>query len=242
MSTEVSDTVNLRSGQFAVVIKGENAQFFYDKVTFGVEVNLVEIPAGEFAGCIWVLGGYDILVDDGVVNTNCHTDNSGDAKAPRTFIGFKEDGTGFLCVVDGRQSGYSLGISVNKEAELAKALGAAFALELDGGGSSTMLIRIDDVLTLRNKPSDGSMRRVSNAIMLVEKEKETQQPEEPTQPATDPTTTPTTTDPVTTPTTKPGAAKPAQDSGNAVALIAVGVVVLAGVGVAVVVIGKKRKK
>ena len=238
---EVSDTATLRSGQFAVVIKGENNQFFYDQVTYGVEVDLVEIPAGDFAGCTWVLGGYDILVDDGVVNTNCHTDNSGDAKAPRTLIGFKEDGTGFLCIVDGRQSGYSVGISVNKEAELAKALGAQFALELDGGGSSTMLIRVNDVLTLRNKPSDGAMRCVSNAIMLVEKDKvEQEQPEEPTQPSTQPTT-PTTNAP-TTPTTKPVTADLVAPGMGVVAVIAIGAAVVIGAGVAVAVIGKKRKK
>lgn len=235
LSPEPPEKFTLRSGQFAVVVNGENAQFFYDNVVYGVEVNLVEIPAGEFAGCTWVLGGYDILVDDGVVNTDCHTDNAGDAKAPRTLIGFKEDGTGFLCVVDGRQSGYSLGITVNKEAELAKALGAQFALELDGGGSSTMLIRLDDVLTLRNEPSDGSMRRVSNAIMLVEKTKETEPEPETTEPTTVPTTAPATTpatQPTATVTPKPGIGTPV--------LIAIGAAVV--LGIAVTVICTKRKK
>ena len=51
-------------------------------------------------------------------------------------------------------------------------LGAKYALELDGGGSSTVIVRINDELTLRNKPSDGSMRAVSNAILLVEKAEE----------------------------------------------------------------------
>lgn len=238
------DAFTLRSGQFAVVVKGENAQFFFDNVVYGVEVNLVEIPAGDFAGCTWVLGGYDILVNDGTVNTNCHTDNSGDAKAPRTLFGFKENGTGFLCVVDGRQSGYSVGVTVNKQAELAKALGAKFALELDGGGSSTMLIRIDDVLTLRNKPSDGAMRRVSNAIMLVEKTKETQQ--EPEQQPTEPTTNPTATEPTTTPATQPVTTTPPEPGIKTNVLIAIGIgtaAVVIGVAIAVVVnLGSKKRK
>jgi len=161
----------LSSGQFAVVYtEADNASF--EKHVFGQAVDLVEIPAGKYEGCTWVVGGYDVLVNNYEINTNCHTDNSGNANAPRTFIGFKEDGTGFLCVVDGRQSGYSIGITVNQEAELAAALGAQYALELDGGGSSTVIVRINDELTLRNKPSDGAMRRVSNAILLVEKEPE----------------------------------------------------------------------
>jgi len=158
----------LSSGQFAVVYTSEDNTAFAKHV-FGQPVDLVEIPAGEYEGCTWVVGGYDVIVDNYKVNKNCHTDNSGNANAPRTFIGFKEDGTGFLCVVDGRQSGYSIGITVNQEAELASVLGAQYALELDGGGSSTVIVRINDELTLRNKPSDGSMRRVSNALLLVEK-------------------------------------------------------------------------
>ena len=158
----------LSSGQFAVVYTAPDSDAF-SKHVFGQPVDLVEIPAGEYEGCTWVVGGYDVIVDDYKVNKNCHTDNSGSANAPRTFIGFKEDGTGFLCVVDGRQSGYSIGITVNQEAELASVLGAQYALELDGGGSSTVIVRINDELTLRNKPSDGSMRRVSNALLLVEK-------------------------------------------------------------------------
>ncbi len=197
---EDGGSFTLKSGQFAVVVKGENAQFFYDKVVYGVQVDLVEIPAGAYAGCSWVLGGYDILVNDGVVGEKFHTDNGGDAAAPRTIFGFKADGTGFICIVDGRQPAHSVGITVPQEAQLAKALGAQFALELDGGGSSTMLVRINDQLTLRNKPSDGAMRRVSNAILLVEKEALQLPPvdPQPSTPATTPTT-PATTGPAVTP-------------------------------------------
>ena len=161
----------LKSGQYAVVYTSAHNDEF-GKHTYGEKVDLVEVPAGEFSGCTWVVGGYDAIVDNFVANTNCHTDNSGNSAAPRTFLGFKEDGTGFVCVVDGRGAGGSAGITVNQEAQLAQVLGAQFALELDGGGSSTMVVRINDTLTLRNTPSDGSMRRVSNAVLLVEKAKE----------------------------------------------------------------------
>ena len=167
-----SKSFTLKSGQYAVVYTAEHNDIF-GKHVYGQPVDLVEIPAGQFAGCTWVLGGYDILVNNYTVNTNCHTDNSGNSAAPRTFFGFKSDGTAFVCVVDGRGAGGSAGITVNQEAQLAGVLGAQFAIELDGGGSSTMVVRINDTLTLRNSPSDGSMRCVSNAIMLVEKPKDT---------------------------------------------------------------------
>jgi len=191
-----SDKFTLKSGQYAIVLKdGELNDFFFNEIIYGVEVNIVEIPSGSFKYCTWVLGGYDILVDNFVVNTKCHTDNAGDALAPRTFIGFKEDGTCFLSVVDGRMPSYSAGITVNQEAQLAFDLGAKYALELDGGGSSTVILRLNDELTLRNTPSDGSMRTVSNAIMLVEKKINE---EEPVTPIDDDTTTTTIEDITTT--------------------------------------------
>ena len=161
-------TFTLKSGQYAVVYTAAHNDVFANH-SYGQTVETYELPAGEFEGCSWVIGGYDILVDNYVVNTNCHTDNSGSSAAPRTFMGFKEDGTGFVCVVDGRYAGGSIGITVNQEAQLASVLGAKYAIELDGGGSSTMIVRINDTLTLKNSPSDGSMRRISNAVLLVEK-------------------------------------------------------------------------
>ena len=162
-----SFTHTLRSGRYLIVYTSAHEHIF-GKSVYGDQIDLVSVPGGSFEGCQWVIGGYDVLVNNGVVNTNCHTDNSGNVNRARTFMGFKEDGTGFVCVVDERNG--SSGITVNKEAELAKALGAKYALELDGGGSSTMIVRINDSLVCRNSPSDGSMRAVANAILLVEKE------------------------------------------------------------------------
>lgn len=180
--------LSLNSGEFAIVVKGDNetSRFLYENIKYGRSCRLVKKPAGAYKGMNYVIGGYSILVENGVVNTACHTDNGGNANADRTFIGVKEDGTMFLSVLDGRQTGYSVGCTVNKEAQLAKELGAKYALELDGGGSSTFLFDFNDGngLIRVNKSSDvaqtGSPRRVSNAVLLVEKEKaeEPQPPEE----------------------------------------------------------------
>lgn len=168
---DVQDSISftLTSGQLAVVYSAECSDSF-STLKYGKAVDIVETPAGSYEGCTWVIGGYDKLVNNYVVNTDCHTDNSGSADRARTFMGFKEDGTGFVCVVD--EIGGSYGINVNQEADLADALGAQYALELDGGGSSTMIVRVNDSLVCRNNPSDGSMRKVSNAVLLVEKAEE----------------------------------------------------------------------
>lgn len=73
---------------------------------------------------------------------------------PRTALGVSADGKKvWLVVTDGRQSGYSEGATLFEMAELLRGLGAANAINLDGGGSSA-LVYADPVTGLRalNKP------------------------------------------------------------------------------------------
>ncbi|MEU1071365.1 MULTISPECIES: phosphodiester glycosidase family protein [unclassified Streptomyces] len=75
---------------------------------------------------------------------------------PRSMMGVDGDGRLMLAVVDGRQAGYSEGLSIAWTAELMRRLGAREALNLDGGGSSVMATAADGVI---NHPSDSSGER-----------------------------------------------------------------------------------
>ncbi len=82
-------------------------------------------------------------------------------KHPRTAIGVMEDGTLLLVVVDGRQE-RSIGVSLFQLAQLMKNLGAVNAINLDGGGSSTMLVGGGTI----NSPSDGKLRPLANGLLI----------------------------------------------------------------------------
>ncbi|MGQ9629671.1 MAG: phosphodiester glycosidase family protein [bacterium] len=84
--------------------------------------------------------------------------------APRTAVGVTEDNHLLLVVVDGRRLG-SVGISLRDLAKLMLSLGAYQAMNLDGGGSSTMVYRGRVV----NIPSDGRERPVSAVILVYYK-------------------------------------------------------------------------
>lgn len=72
-----------------------------------------------------------------------------------------------LVVVDGRQPGFSEGISYVELAALMQSLGAVEALSLDGGGSSTLLMQDKKgKLRLQNQPSDGFERLVGDSLLL----------------------------------------------------------------------------
>ncbi|MGI5291324.1 phosphodiester glycosidase family protein [Nonomuraea polychroma] len=109
------------------------------------------------------VGGNWVLVKDGVAQ------NSTDRAAhPRTAVGFSADGRKmYLLTVDGRQAD-SRGVTLNELAAMMVDLGAANALNLDGGGSSTMLAREPGSadVQVENSPSDGGERHVPNGLAL----------------------------------------------------------------------------
>lgn len=106
------------------------------------------------------VGGAPLLLRDGAFVNEC---NSGCGPVPRTGVGVTASGKILLVVVDGRQPRWSLGPTVDEFARIMKDLGAVDALNLDGGGSSEMVVKGEVV----NRPSDGNERAISNAILIL---------------------------------------------------------------------------
>ncbi len=103
------------------------------------------------------------LIGNGEVNKELDA-----SAAPRTAIGVKEDGTVIFYVLDGRQKGYSYGARLNTIANRLAELGCIDAVNLDGGGSTSIagIYPGSDAMSVINSPSDGSLRRVANFIFL----------------------------------------------------------------------------
>jgi len=85
-------------------------------------------------------------------------------REPRTAGGFSADSsTLYLITVDGRRAGLSVGMTLDELAEFMIKIGVRHGLNLDGGGSTTMVLR-DAIM---NVPSDGNERAVANALLIV---------------------------------------------------------------------------
>ena len=91
---------------------------------------------------------------------------------PRSAIGWNDTHL-FLVVVDGRKPGLWVGMNLQELGDLMQRLGCTDAMNLDGGGSSTMWLDGH----IMNCPSDGSPRPVGNAIVVVRQPKPEPEPE-----------------------------------------------------------------
>ncbi|HLS13743.1 MAG TPA: phosphodiester glycosidase family protein, partial [Beutenbergiaceae bacterium] len=85
------------------------------------------------------------------------------SRHPRTIAGITADGNVFFVTIDGRQPGVSVGASIWEAARVALSLDAEHAVNLDGGGSSTMVVG-DELLT--GQP----LRAIADAIVILPQE------------------------------------------------------------------------
>jgi hypothetical protein len=115
-----------------------------------------------WAGVADSIGGYPLLLRDGeIMVTRCWAYLC--YRHPRTAIGVDDAGRVLLVVVDGRRRA-SVGMDLVQLANLMRRLGAVSALNLDGGGSSTMVVRGK----VKNRPSDGRERPRSSAVLILD--------------------------------------------------------------------------
>ena len=117
------------------------------------------------------VGGNQILLRNGLPYNTGTDDEFSLTPHPRTLVGVREDGTVLLVVIDGRQPSISNGAPLKRCAKIMFDLGATSALNIDGGGSSTMCtVNSEGKISTRNSPSDIILRRVYNSILVVKRE------------------------------------------------------------------------
>ncbi len=115
-----------------------------------------------------IVGGAGLLIRDGRLiedwTVEQLTAGFPETRHPRTVIGTHPDGSVWLITVDGRQPTLSAGMSLFELRSLAARLGLSEALNLDGGGSTTMWVQGQIV----NSPSDvAGPRKVSDALLVM---------------------------------------------------------------------------
>ncbi len=112
------------------------------------------------------IGGVGVLLNKGEVKNTWKLEMmnvSSDSNQPRTAIGCTDDNKLFFFVCEGRNKTEGVaGLTTADVAEILKSLGCTEALNLDGGGSSCMLINGKETI----KPSDGKQRAVLTGLRM----------------------------------------------------------------------------
>jgi Phosphodiester glycosidase len=117
------------------------------------------------------VGGGPVLLQNGQIKiTNNEelkfTGKAIEDKHPRTLMGYTNDGRLIIMVIQGR-SADAAGATLTQEAQLLKDLGCVEALNLDGGGSSCMLINGKETI----KVSDATGERPVPAVFIIKRKK-----------------------------------------------------------------------
>lgn len=107
------------------------------------------------------VGGSPILVREGKRWFADVDDNFTRGRHPRSMVAWGPAGETLLITVDGRQPKHSVGVSLAEASDLALALGATEAINLDGGGSTTFTVGAEVV----NQPSDVAVRQGGKEVI-----------------------------------------------------------------------------
>lgn len=161
--SQKGETVNVPENGYLIVMSGDYYTNAASVFKVGDPVTLQVSSTIDFDQIDTAFGGGGLLLLNG--QEAPATDIVAAGRQPRTAFGVSQDGTkAIMMVVDGR--GDSIGATHSEMAALMKEYGAYEALHLDGGGSSTMVVKtIDDTAPqLQNTPSDGAQRKVIASV------------------------------------------------------------------------------
>lgn len=143
--------------------KGERAlKSLWSRVGSGAAGEHVLLRVETTTPTAETVGGTPILLKDGRRWFQPESSSFYTGRHPRTIVGWNPEGFVWLVTVDGRQPGYSTGMTLSGAAELMLELGATDAINLDGGGSTTFVV----AGSVSNRPSDRVVDRSGSSRIV----------------------------------------------------------------------------
>ncbi|GIP37168.1 hypothetical protein J31TS4_04480 [Paenibacillus sp. J31TS4] len=173
---EVREGGGTAIGEAAYVLSGtgDKADWLRQHLKPGTQVSLAVGLDQGIGRARQVLSGSStlafVLLEDGSIpeglldqSIKLNTD-----RHPRTVLATRQ-GKLYAVVIDGRQAGHSDGMTLAETAAYLQQMGMEQAINVDGGGSTTCLVRLPGDIgpSLLNRPSDGFEREVGNALAII---------------------------------------------------------------------------
>lgn len=165
LSVGKGDTAIPKNG-YVLSGTGESAEWLEKRATVGAQLKVewriaTANPAKNGCKPEDIVGAGPRLVERGAINVTDEHFGHATARHPRSALAVTRQGTLLFYTVDGRQPS-SVGMTMRELAEQLAALGALEAINLDGGGSTTLVVNG----AIQNSPSDKTERPVSDALLL----------------------------------------------------------------------------
>lgn len=172
--SDIKNSATLTNGTIA--IKSDNTQV-NQLLKTKVMVRVTKRIAGDLSEAVSAVGFFGHPLQNGVVVPyGKYPNGAGGPREtsviqgvhPRTFLGVKSDNTVYMGIVEGRATNKT-GLTGNGVGEFLNQFGCVEGYMFDGGGSSTLVARVNGVLKQVATGTDG-VRPVVNALLLVEQE------------------------------------------------------------------------
>lgn len=168
--SQPGETVEVPENGYIIVMNNSTREAKIGYYSVGQAVSFVENgtfvfrPAKEMSQITFGISGGGEILRNGQTMAQGEI-ISPSSRNPRTCIGVSQDKSKIIILcIDGRVKG--IGATTYECSQIMKELGAYDAIQLDGGGSTTMVIKPqgEESLQVVNTPSDGAQRSVANAV------------------------------------------------------------------------------
>lgn len=172
VSAVYSNTKATPIGKNQMILSARNGKYgapFINALFTGIPISFsFNIADPAWNGVQEAIGGSNILISKGQMNPALSATNFN----PTTAVGIKGNGEVVFLEVDGRNDAHSMGMSSMDAARFLMEQGCVDALQMDGGGSSTISARLpgNGSPSVLNKPSDGTERANANGLLILSRQ------------------------------------------------------------------------
>lgn len=164
-----SENSDVPTGCFVVVAENVNQAYRLENLYTGQELTLSVTAEPEWYDAVTAIGNSGgFILKNGAYCDDVEMNHYPYAN-PRTAVGITEDGTVVFYCVDGRKNEKSGGMRIDQLSHEMKNLGCITAMNLDGGGSTTVYAALpgEKQASLKNIPSDGRERKTANSLVFL---------------------------------------------------------------------------
>lgn len=167
------EAVEIPEDGYVVAATGTSKEYILNNFSVNDKVLIDATSEPNFEKLALSMGGGAVILKDGIIPDAFSLKIPG--RHPRTGVGISKDNKEIIMLtIDGRSESYP-GVTQEELAEFLIELGAYNAINLDGGGSTEMIVRPtgENDLSIANEPSGGFERKIMNGLAVLNNGPET---------------------------------------------------------------------